>query len=440
MALTKATYSMITGAWANALDYGADPTGATDSTTALQNAINSGLPVYIPEGTYLTDVLTARTGQGFQFIGAGAGKTIFQERTANTGILKNPNGIQFNGRIGQFSIKCNASSNGTGYGIFVSGFYNTIFEQIQYLSNGTGYWESMFNVSAWPQLCYGNTINQMEIREQVGPKFGVLFSNGGQGVLLNANACTVNDGLIANNTLMVCAINAARSISVTISNMLLERNYETATITGLQADAAVGINAGEATCITGNYFEQLSPWINYENPVDGGGDNGFVAGNHFSPDWITTTTFFNGASGNVWIGNDINPLTPIIFDDTNGDNWQIGGHAIPTSPTFTYGSGTTGTLSNVVVTLVNNSALSELTYRVTADWLPTTSGATNVTTFLFSNIATYVVKDCSLTARFASNNVPVGCAIESTSNGAIVGITQTATIAITFYVTYRRSF
>ena len=40
MPLTKVSYSMISGAEVNVLDYGADPTGTTDSTTAIQAAIN----------------------------------------------------------------------------------------------------------------------------------------------------------------------------------------------------------------------------------------------------------------------------------------------------------------------------------------------------------------------------------------------------------------
>jgi len=53
MALTKVTYSMIDGAPNNVLDYGADPTGAADSTTAIQNAIDAGDSVYFPAGTYI---------------------------------------------------------------------------------------------------------------------------------------------------------------------------------------------------------------------------------------------------------------------------------------------------------------------------------------------------------------------------------------------------
>jgi hypothetical protein len=40
MSLTKVTYSMISGACLNVLDFGADPTGATDSTNAIQAALN----------------------------------------------------------------------------------------------------------------------------------------------------------------------------------------------------------------------------------------------------------------------------------------------------------------------------------------------------------------------------------------------------------------
>lgn len=53
MSLTKATYSMISGAPANVLDYGADPTGVANCTAAFQAAIDTGRAVYVPTGTYL---------------------------------------------------------------------------------------------------------------------------------------------------------------------------------------------------------------------------------------------------------------------------------------------------------------------------------------------------------------------------------------------------
>ena len=63
MSLTKASFSMINGIPLNVLDYGADATGATDSTSALQAAVTAavaaGNSVYMPAGTYLvTDTIT----------------------------------------------------------------------------------------------------------------------------------------------------------------------------------------------------------------------------------------------------------------------------------------------------------------------------------------------------------------------------------------------
>jgi hypothetical protein len=52
MALTKTTFSMISGAVANVLDFGADPTGIADSTTAIQAAHNASPEVFYPLGTY----------------------------------------------------------------------------------------------------------------------------------------------------------------------------------------------------------------------------------------------------------------------------------------------------------------------------------------------------------------------------------------------------
>lgn len=55
MSLTKVSYSMIQGSPVNVLDFGADPTGSTDSTAAIQAAVNSKngfLAIYFPTGTY----------------------------------------------------------------------------------------------------------------------------------------------------------------------------------------------------------------------------------------------------------------------------------------------------------------------------------------------------------------------------------------------------
>jgi hypothetical protein len=56
MALTKTTQRMLSGGVINVLDYGADPTGSADSSSAIQAAINAAKTtqqiVYVPAGIY----------------------------------------------------------------------------------------------------------------------------------------------------------------------------------------------------------------------------------------------------------------------------------------------------------------------------------------------------------------------------------------------------
>lgn len=57
MSLTKVTQSMIKDAPIDILNFGADPTGVSDSSAAIQAAINSGTKsIFIPEGVYLCNV------------------------------------------------------------------------------------------------------------------------------------------------------------------------------------------------------------------------------------------------------------------------------------------------------------------------------------------------------------------------------------------------
>lgn len=64
MSLTKVSFSMIVGAVANVLDYGAKGDGVTDDTAAIQLAINSGKRVYFPAGTYILTIGNSITLEG----------------------------------------------------------------------------------------------------------------------------------------------------------------------------------------------------------------------------------------------------------------------------------------------------------------------------------------------------------------------------------------
>jgi len=78
MSLTKVSYAMIAGDAINALDYGADPTGATNSTAALQAAINAALvsasgTLWIPKGTYAVTTVNIYPTGGKSLVMVGDG-------------------------------------------------------------------------------------------------------------------------------------------------------------------------------------------------------------------------------------------------------------------------------------------------------------------------------------------------------------------------------
>lgn len=90
MSLTKVSYSMITGASVNVLDYGAIPNGTTDCTSAIQAAIdsinvtNGGGIVYFPKGVYKTTatITVPWTGSGIILQGAGGPNQTSNEGTS----------------------------------------------------------------------------------------------------------------------------------------------------------------------------------------------------------------------------------------------------------------------------------------------------------------------------------------------------------------------
>jgi hypothetical protein len=76
MSLTKVTYSMITGAPVNVLDFGADNTGAIDAGPAIQTALNSGAAVVVfPPGIYKIETKCICTNTALKRI-EGYGATI----------------------------------------------------------------------------------------------------------------------------------------------------------------------------------------------------------------------------------------------------------------------------------------------------------------------------------------------------------------------------
>jgi parallel beta-helix repeat protein len=114
--------------WINVLNYGADPTGTTDSTTALQAAFDSGQPVYIPAGRYL--VCTGGTPLAWRaglvvrgdYAGSYPGEDTITGVTylsraagANCDVIQAPDTVNY-GRMQDIAIDGNKNNNTAGYG------------------------------------------------------------------------------------------------------------------------------------------------------------------------------------------------------------------------------------------------------------------------------------------------------------------------------------
>jgi hypothetical protein len=117
-----ASWSAIAGTtdWINVVSgYGADPTGASDSTTAIQNALNAagsnnGATVFFPTGQYkISSVLTVPNNTSLLGSTLDQGATIIKQTTTNT------NGITANNVIGLNieNLQIYGTSSGTGIGL-----------------------------------------------------------------------------------------------------------------------------------------------------------------------------------------------------------------------------------------------------------------------------------------------------------------------------------
>jgi hypothetical protein len=132
MSLTKASFSLINGAPVNVLDYGADPTGTSDSKAAIQAAIDAGSVIYIPSGTYLIsgaiNIGSATTGNK-RIVGAGMRSTTLKATNA-AATLQNKTSHYFI-EMQDFTFDGNALANvGISLGIPSGGTGSAAYDQL----------------------------------------------------------------------------------------------------------------------------------------------------------------------------------------------------------------------------------------------------------------------------------------------------------------------
>lgn len=158
MALTKVSFSMIDGTVSNVLDFGADPTGTTDSTTAFQAAADTQKPVYIPGGSYLiSDTITFYANVYGDSPSEGQGTTggapfTEIEMTDNT-----KNAFEFAALVDYLHIhdfRIRYTSRGTGHGlVLIDESNNTVVSRVYVQNANRGFFSQYVSFIQTYEYC-----------------------------------------------------------------------------------------------------------------------------------------------------------------------------------------------------------------------------------------------------------------------------------------------
>jgi len=145
MSLTKVSYSMISGAPTNVMDYITlgTVTATTDCTTFFTNALAVNGSIYVPNGTYILNELPLNTGN--QIIGQSKTGVVFKGAASATKILKTNNStanystdpIVFvtNLRLDNFTLDMSAMTDSSSVsGIYLTASYLNSISNISYIS------------------------------------------------------------------------------------------------------------------------------------------------------------------------------------------------------------------------------------------------------------------------------------------------------------------
>jgi hypothetical protein len=151
MSLTKTSYSMISGAPANVLDFGADPTGVADSTAAFNLAIAANRSIFIPDGTYtVSDVGTV---EGLEVTGNNCRTVLLQVGTNGSGAFTYASGGTGNGfRFSNFTVLAKSGvTNAIGFKQTNKALYTAyaVFDNIETYANLEIAYDGFYIYTLW---------------------------------------------------------------------------------------------------------------------------------------------------------------------------------------------------------------------------------------------------------------------------------------------------
>ena len=254
MPLTKASFSMITGAFINVLDYGADPTGAADSATAFTAAMATGKNVFVPVGTYTTSA-TINVGAGQVLRGAGQARTIITYTGTGSGIYLGGPGVVsliYNCELHDLTLIC-TNRAGTVNGVELQ---NCVYFSLSNLTIiGSG---SPNSATPADQVLYGSGLylhdnsiigNVTHVSCRVWQYGYYLATDAGDQSRWTAAIVFDGQGELATNMRAIVVgdptISLYSGVGVAFRDLSIQGNFT----------SGININAGDNTVIDSCYFE-----------------------------------------------------------------------------------------------------------------------------------------------------------------------------------------
>lgn len=315
MSLTKATYSMISGAPVNVLDFGADLTGVADSSLAFQAALNAASNVYIPPGTYKlqsTINIPGEYNKNRIIQGAGFGYTELMWYGSTSGTMFATSsrsgvqieGIKFSNQVAKGSTACFAAGPGgweyssirncmiQGFNVGIGmgtetaddSFFNTIAEN---LFVDCGYAVYMLGTTSTTLPCNSNWINRNKFQDC---GYGIYAIDGAttNDFSFNDFEGTTTNGIYVNGN----------------DNTIINGHYE--------------VGAGNSINIAGGFYNFV---LNYNHA----GSSGTFIDNGTKTVVINQrTNQFKFGNQNRWKQQSISYSATITPDASLGDQIQIG--------------------------------------------------------------------------------------------------------------------
>ena len=307
MSLTKTSYSMITGAPVNVLDFGADPTGVGNSTSAIQAAVNYAYAnnsgeVYFPAGTYsiTTISLTYTAARTVNIVGAGQKSTIFQKFDNSTTPFFDWSAGTFGEAYTNFKSFYINGNNYTHRGIQLTLCARFYFEDITFAKCSVG----LYNIGA---LLF--EVNNCQFKDNLTGYQSVMT-----GTVNKANAVAFNGGCFQGCSRWALDLGGAEGITINSVNM---EQCGTATPPPGQIYGVIAIRA-DIDAVTGYGKVTVNEcWLEQNGGIGFFMDGPQTFGNGTLS--VNNTFIYNTSGGNVATINDGNFYCDNITAASAGD-------------------------------------------------------------------------------------------------------------------------